>query len=434
MNLIIRPPLSIKGTIDPPGDKSISHRAAIIGALAEGETRIDGFLEGADCLSTLKCLRDLGVVIEGPYDGQVIIRGKGLNSLKEPETVLDAGNSGTTMRLLSGVLAGQSFYSVITGDESLRSRPMGRVTKPLRSMGAKIWGRLGGDLAPLSIQGNSLTPIKYTLPVASAQVKSALLLAGLFANGETVITEPHRSRDHSERMLKAAGADITIEDKTVRIKGQEKPLKPLKMKIPGDISGAAFFLVAGCIVPRGIILLKDVNLNPTRTGILEVLKAMGAQITVTPKGETSGEPIGDIEVSCSNLQGTEVNGELIPRLIDEIPVLAVAATQAKGKTIISDAAELKFKETDRISLVAKELIKMGADILPQPDGLLIKGSPLHGAVVDTHGDHRLGMTLAVAALVAKGVTVIRGAECINISYPNFAKDMERLGVEVREED
>lgn len=434
MRLIIQPPPSLEGTIRPPGDKSISHRAAIIGALAEGTTVIDGFLAGADCLSTLNCLRALGVDIAGPDGGRVMVRGRGLDSLGEPEAVLDAGNSGTTMRLLLGVLAGQSFYSVISGDASLRRRPMGRVTGPLRSMGAAIWGRQNGELAPLSVRGGKLEPLAYTLPVASAQVKSALLLAGLFTPGETVITEPCRSRDHSERMLRAAGADLRVEGLRVRLRGR-KPLKPLTINVPGDISAAAFFLVAGCLHPRASLILENVNLNPTRTGIIDVLAAMGAPLEVTTGAETGGEPAGSIRVTSGRLQGLEVGGTMIPRLIDEIPVLAVAAALAGGETIIRDAAELKVKESDRIAMVAGELARMGAEIYPRPDGFRIRGvRRLRGAVVDSHGDHRLAMALAVAGLVAEGTTEVRGAECIAVSYPGFTADLARLGVMVKEED
>ncbi|WP_338825703.1 3-phosphoshikimate 1-carboxyvinyltransferase 1 [Moorella thermoacetica] len=434
MRLIIQPPPSLEGNIQPPGDKSISHRAAIIGALAEGTTVIDGFLAGADCLSTLNCLRALGVDIAGPDGGRVMVRGGGLDSLKEPETVLDAGNSGTTMRLLLGVLAGQPFYSVINGDESLRRRPMGRVTGPLRSMGAAIWGRQNGELAPLSVRGGKLEPLAYTLPVASAQVKSALLLAGLFTSGETIVTEPCRSRDHSERMLRAAGADLRVEGLRVRIRGR-KPLKPLTINVPGDISAAAFFLVAGCLHPRAALTLENVNLNPTRTGIIDVLTAMGAPLEIIPGEETAGEPAGSIRVTSGSLHGLEVGGAMIPRLIDEIPVLAVAAALAEGETLIRDAAELKVKESDRIAMVAGELARMGAEIYARPDGFRIKGvRRLRGAVVDSHGDHRLAMALAMAGLVAEGTTEVRGAECIAISYPGFTADLARLGVMVKEEN
>lgn len=433
MNIVVQPPVSLQGNLRLPGDKSISHRSAMIGALAEGTTTIDGFLEGADCLNTLQCLRSLGVLISGPDASRVTVTGQGLFSLREPETVLDAGNSGTTMRLLLGLLAGQDFYSVLSGDASLRRRPMGRVTGPLKVMGAKVWGRQGGELAPVSICGGNLRPVNYTLPVASAQVKSALLLAGLFAPGETIIIEPCNLRDHTERLLKAAGAAIKVEGRVIRLEGC-KTLKPLTVNVPGDISAAAFFLVAGSIHPKAAIKLENINLNHTRTGIIDILKAMGAQMKVAPREAVEIEPAGDIMVSSGKLQGMKIGGEIIPRLIDEIPVLAVAAAVAKGDTIIRNAAELKFKESDRIAMIAGELAKMGANIKPTPDGLLIKGGgSLHGAVVDSHGDHRLGMALAVAALVAEGTTVVRGAECIAISYPSFIADLISLGVEVREE-
>ncbi|NLW07893.1 MAG: 3-phosphoshikimate 1-carboxyvinyltransferase [Clostridia bacterium] len=433
MRIVVQPSRSLQGELRPPGDKSISHRAAIIAALAEGTSTINGFLEGADCLSTLACLRSLGVKIRAPEAGQLEVAGQGLFSLQEPETVLDAGNSGTTMRLLLGVLAGQKFYSVLSGDASLRRRPMGRVSNPLKAMGARIWGRRGGELAPLSILGSKLQAINYSLPVASAQVKSALLLAGLYAAGETVLREPWQSRDHSERMLRAAGAAIQVEGQVTRLRGG-KPLKPLNVVIPGDMSAAAFFIVAAVILPCAELIVRQVNLNPTRTGILEVLRAMGALIEVISRGKNGMEPVGDIRVCASKLRGVEIGGSIIPRLIDEVPVLAVAAALAEGETVIRDAAELKVKESDRISMVARELAKMGAQIKPAPDGLLINGSTLRGAVVDSHGDHRLAMALAVAGLAAvEGETVIRGAECLAVSYPNFINDLRSMGVEVREE-
>ncbi|HHP50595.1 MAG TPA: 3-phosphoshikimate 1-carboxyvinyltransferase [Moorella mulderi] len=432
--LVIKPPPVLEGIIKPPGDKSISHRAAIIGALASGTSYIEGFLESADTLSTLKCMKALGAEIEGPQEGRLVIKGQGLQGLREPEDVLDAGNAGTTMRLLLGVLAGQPFYSVITGDQSLRRRPMGRVTRPLQQMGAQVWGRQDGELPPLSLRGGRLKGIQYTLPVASAQVKSALLLAGLFASGPTTVIEPIPSRDHTERMLKAAGAPITRQDNAITIEGACR-LCPLSLEVPGDISSAAFFLVAGCIHPRARIQLLGVNLNPTRAGILEVLEKMGAEIKIKNIRESSGEEIGDLEVSSSALEGVEIGGSLIPRLIDEIPVLVVAASVARGRTVIRDAAELRVKESNRIDLLALELNKMGAQVYPQPDGFIVEGSggePLKGAEVDSHGDHRLGMALAVASLVARGESTILNSRCIGVSYPAFPRDLARLGVEVRE--
>lgn len=415
----------MRGEFSPPGDKSISHRAAIFAALADGTSEISGFLEAEDCLSTLKCLRALGVEIEGPEEGKVKVYGHGSEGLKEPEDVLDAGNSGTTMRFLLGVLAAQPFYAVITGDRSLRRRPMARVADPLRQMGAQIWGREGGNLAPLSIKGGNLRPIEYTLPVASAQVKSALLLAGLHAEGQTIVREPVPARDHTERMLEYCGVKIKKEDREITIYGRQR-IEPFKICIPGDFSAAAFFLVAACIHPRAEVVIHNVGLNPTRTGLLTVLQDMGAEIEVTREGLSAGEPYGVIKARSSSLKGTKIGGALIPRLIDEIPVLAVAAAVAKGSTVIRDAAELKVKESDRITTLAVELRKMGAKIETLPDGMVLEGGNLKGAVVDSHGDHRLAMALAVAGLIAEGETVIRGAECMSISYPGFLADLEAL--------
>lgn len=430
MNVVIDPPDYLQGSISPPGDKSISHRSAIIGALAEGTTVIEGFLEGNDCISTLNCLRALGVKVDGPSNEKVIVQGCGLFSLKEPEEVLDAGNSGTTMRLMLGLLAGQDFFSVLTGDKSLCRRPMGRVVLPLTSMGADIRGRQGGTLAPLSISGRCLKPITYTLPVASAQVKSALLLAALHTIGKTKIEDPYRTRDHTERMLKAAGATVKTGEGCTVIEGGKK-LNPLQINVPGDISSAAFFLVAACIHARSLIYLKNVGLNPTRTGILDIIKIMGGQIVITNLKENNGEPVGDMEVSTGRLHGVEIYGKMIPRLIDEIPVLAVAAAVSEGITEIRDAAELKVKESNRIHAIVSELKKMGAVIEGRTDGLVIQGGRLRGATVESHGDHRLAMALSIAALVAEGETIIRGAECINISYPGFFQDLTRIGVKVR---
>lgn len=425
MDLVIRPTPYLRGEFSPPRDKSISHRAAIFAALADGTSEISGFLEAEDCLSTLKCLRGLGVEIEGPQKGKVKVYGHGPEGLKEPEDVLDAGNSGTTMRFLLGVLAAQPFYAVITGDRSLRRRPMARVAEPLRQMGAQIWGREGGNLAPLSIKGGNLRPIEYTLPVASAQVKSALLLAGLHAEGQTIVREPVPARDHTERMLEYCGVKIKKEDREITIYGRQR-IEPFKIHIPGDFSAAAFFLVAACIHPQAEVVIRNVGLNPTRTGLLTVLQDMGAEIEVTREGLSAGEPYGVIRARSSSLKGTKIGGALIPRLIDEIPVLAVAAAVAKGSTVIRDAAELKVKESDRITTLAVELRKMGAKIETLPDGMVLEGGNLKGAVVDSHGDHRLAMALAVAGLIAEGETVIRGAECMSISYPGFLADLEAL--------
>lgn len=425
LDLKVRPTPYLRGEITPPGDKSISHRAAIFAALADGVSEISGFLEAEDCQSTLRCLQSLGVEIERPLQGVLKIKGQGPEGLREPEEVLDAGNSGTTMRLLMGVLAGQPFYSVLTGDRSLRRRPMGRVAEPLRQMGAQIWGREGGNLAPLSIKGGSLRPIDYSLPVASAQVKSAILLAGLGAEGETTVREPVPARDHSERLLEFCGIRIKKEDLKISLWGRQR-LRAFQINIPGDFSAAAFFLVAACVHPRAEIVVRNVGLNPTRTGLLTVLEDMGAEIQVYPEGVSAGEPYGVIRARSSSLRGTKIGGPLIPRLIDEIPVLAVAAAVAQGHTIIQDAAELKVKESDRITTLAVELRKMGAKIETLPDGMVLEGGTLHGAVVDSHGDHRLAMALAVAGLIATGETVIRGAECMAVSYPGFMSDLEAL--------
>lgn len=425
MDLRVRPTRALKGEITPPGDKSISHRAAIFAALADGISEVTGFLEADDCRSTLRCLEGLGVEIERRGEGSLRIRGQGPEGLREPEDVLDAGNSGTTMRLLMGVLAGQPFYSVLTGDRSLRRRPMARVADPLRQMGAQIWGREGGNLAPLSIKGGSLRPIDYSLPVASAQVKSALLLAGLTAEGETVVREPVPARDHSERLLEFCGVKIKKEDWKISLWGRQR-LRPFQIHIPGDFSAAAYFLVAACVHPRAEIVVCNVGLNSTRTGLLTVLTDMGAEIRVYPEGTSAGEPYGVVSAKTSNLRGTKIGGPLIPRLIDEIPVLAVAAAVAEGQTVIQDAAELKVKESDRIATLAMELRKMGARIETLPDGMILEGGTLHGAVVDSHGDHRLAMALVVAGLIAEGETVVRGAECMAVSYPGFMSDLEAL--------
>lgn len=425
MELRINPARTLKGSVAVPGDKSISHRALMLGAIAENVTVAENFLEGEDCLATLTCLRAMGVDVEGPASGRLIIHGRGLHGLLEPSTVLDAKNSGTTMRLLLGILAGQPFFSVITGDESLRRRPMGRVVKPLRAMGARVIGRKDGELAPLAVQGGELQPIEFTSPVASAQVKSAILLAGLYAPGETSVTEPAPSRDHTERMLEQFGARVMRSGLTVAVKG-EPALKGTHIRVPGDISSAAFLMVAACIVPEAAVKITGVGLNPTRTGVLEVLQAMGARIEVEP-GTAGGEPYGDITVYSSELKGVEIGGDLIPRLIDEVPVLTVAAAYARGKTVIRDAAELKYKESNRLATMAAELSRLGAGVEEMPDGLIIHGGkPLYGTGLESHGDHRVAMALAVAGLAARGETVIGNADAVNVSYPGFAETIKQL--------
>jgi len=424
--LKIEPKRSLNGTIQVPGDKSISHRAIMLGSLADGTTKIKGFLMGEDCLSTVKCFREMGITIEINQD-IVVVHGKGLHGLSEPQDILDVGNSGTTIRLMSGILAGQNFTSVVTGDASIRKRPMGRVTKPLKEMGTTILGRQKGELAPLTISGGKLKPISYKTPVASAQIKSSILLAGLFADGWTEVIEPEKSRDHSERMLKYFGAEVDVDDLTARVKGQPT-LTAKEVQVPGDISSAAFLLVAGAIVPDSKIIIKGVGINPTRTGIIDVLKEMGAKIRVLENTANTGEPLGDLIIETSNLKGIKFGGQLIPRLVDEIPVIAVAAACAEGITEIRDAAELKVKESNRIEAICQGLQKMGVDIEELPDGLRINGGkPIKGGVIlDSQGDHRIAMALAVAGLVAdKGIT-IKDAESIDVSFPGFKDLLDTL--------
>ncbi|OQP05914.1 3-phosphoshikimate 1-carboxyvinyltransferase [Geobacillus sp. 46C-IIa] len=418
---------SLRGTMEVPGDKSISHRAVMLGALASGRTVIDHFLPGADCLSTIDCFRKLGVDIR--QDGtNVIVEGAGPGGLREPAAVLDVGNSGTTARLLLGILAGQPFHACLVGDESIAKRPMARVTKPLREMGAHIDGREGGNYTPLAVRGGALRPLRYNSPVASAQVKSAILLAGLFADGLTSVTEPHRSRDHTERMIRLFGGEVNVDGPTVSVAGPQR-LGGTHIYVPGDISSAAFFLVAGAIVPNSEITLKNVGLNPTRTGIIDVLERMGADITVDHVRNEETEPIGDITIRTSALQAVEIGGDLIPRLIDEIPIIALLATQAEGTTVIKDASELKVKETNRIDTVVTELKKFGADIEATDDGMVIRGKTAlyaDGIVVDSHGDHRIGMMLAIAACCAKGMVRLERPEAVAVSYPGFFADLRSL--------
>jgi len=417
---INKSPGPLSGIVKVAGDKSISHRAVMLGALAKGKTTIENFLAGQDCLATVKCLRALGVHIEG-FDakGRVEVYGRGLRGLKEPENVLDAGNSGTTARLMLGILAGQDFFSVITGDDSLRYRPMGRVTKPLKKMGAHLEGRKGGEFAPIAVTGGNLKPIVFRSPVASAQVKSAVLLAGLYAKGETRVIEPYRSRDHTERMLQYFGVDIKVEGTSVRVKGQPE-LRGSKIYVPGDISSAAYFLVAGAAVPGSDVTVLNVGINPTRSGVLEVLKQMGARINIFNRRQLCGEPVADIRIQGGCLKGVKIGGEMIPRLIDEIPVLAVAAAVAEGDTVIEDAGELKVKETNRLEAVAGELSRMGARVKLLDDGLIISGiKNLKGSICESRGDHRMAMSLAVAGLLAEGETVVKDAGCVDISFPGF---------------
>ena len=431
--LTIQPPnsgLSLQGSLKVPGDKSISHRALMLGAIAQGETIIEGLLLGEDPRSTAKCFQMLGATISELNTERVVVEGIGLGQLSEPLDILDAGNSGTTMRLMLGILAshpGRIF--IVTGDRSLRSRPMSRVVKPLQEMGAQIWGRQGNSLAPLAIQGQKLKPIHYHSPIASAQVKSCILLAGLMTEGETTVTEPALSRDHSERMLRAFGAQLSIDPDTnsVTVTGQAK-LQGQKVIVPGDISSAAFWLVAATIVPDSELVIENVGVNPTRTGILEALALMDADIVLENEREVAGEPVADLRVRYTRaLKGCTIGGDIIPRLIDEVPILAVAAIFAQGTTIIKDAAELRVKESDRLAVMASQLTRMGAQVTELPDGLEITGgTPLHGADVDSYTDHRIAMSLAIAALNAKGTTSIHRAEAASISYPNFITTLQQV--------
>lgn len=403
-----------RGEITVPGDKSISHRSVMFGALCEGITHITGFLPGDDCLATIDCFRKMGVRIDVEKEN-VTVYGVGLKGLKKPEGSLYTANSGTTTRLISGILAGQDFESVVEGDESIAKRPMARITKPLKAMGAEI----EGEYCPLRIRGGNLSGTYYKSPVASAQVKSAVILAGLYADGETVFEEPQKSRDHTERMLKAMGADITEEKNIVRIRRAES-LKAADICVPGDISSAAFFMVLGALMDNSCIILKNVGINPTRTGIIEVLEKMGADISVGKAADTLGEPSADIVVKSSELKGIEIGGDIIPRLIDEIPVIAVAAAFAEGRTVIKDAAELKVKESNRIHAVVTELKRCGADIAETQGGMVINGgAKLHRADFLTYKDHRMAMSLAVLAQKIGGICTIDDGECVKISYPDF---------------
>ncbi|MCG5250030.1 3-phosphoshikimate 1-carboxyvinyltransferase [Brevibacillus agri] len=423
--LRVRQAKKITGTVRVPGDKSISHRAVMFGALAEGVTTIEGFLPGADCLSTISCFRRLGIEIEQQGD-KVTVHGKGWYGLQEPLQHLDVGNSGTTIRLMSGIMATQPFHVVMEGDESIAKRPMRRVIGPLRQMGAKIDGRKDGEFTPLSIRGGKLEAIAYQSPVASAQVKSAILLAGLQANGVTSVTEPHLSRDHTERMLQAFGVSVVRDGLTVSVEGGQK-LTGRAISVPGDISSAAFLIAAVMVVPGSSLLIENVGINPSRTGIIDVVKAMGGSLELLNERVVNEEPVADLLVTHSELHGIEIAGDIIPRLIDEIPVIAVMATQAKGKTVIRDAEELKVKETDRIATVVSQLSKFGGRVTPTEDGMIIEGeTPLTGAVIDSMGDHRIGMAMAIAGLAATGETGIENEEAIDVSFPGFHELLTRI--------
>lgn len=423
--MIFKKTKHLKGEITVPGDKSISHRSIMLGSIASGITEVHGFLNGADCISSMNCFRQMGVDID--YDGSIVtIHGNGLHGLKAPADTLDVGNSGTTTRLMSGILAAQNFSSRVIGDDSICRRPMKRIITPLAMMGADITSEQGNDCAPLIINGRKLKGIHYDSPVASAQVKSCVLLAGLYADGETSVTEPYVSRNHTELMLNAFGGSCTTLGTTATVTS-DPVLTGQKIIVPGDISSAAYFLVAGLITENSEITIKNVGINPTRDGIIDVIKMMGGDITFANVNADSGEPTADITVKTSSLKGCVIEGDIIPKLIDEIPVIAILACFAEGETVIKDAAELKVKESNRIDVMVNNLSAMGADITGTDDGMIIRGGkPLHSAVIHSKKDHRIAMSFAVAAMCAEGETEILDANCVNISYPDFYRDLENL--------
>lgn len=423
--MIFKKTKHLKGEINVPGDKSISHRSIMLGSIASGITEVHGFLNGADCISSMNCFRQMGVDID--YDGSIVtIHGNGLHGLKAPAATLDVGNSGTTTRLMSGILAAQNFSSRVIGDDSICRRPMKRIITPLAMMGADITSERGNDCAPLIINGRKLKGIHYDSPVASAQVKSCVLLAGLYADGETSVTEPYVSRNHTELMLNAFGGSCTTLGTTATVTS-DPVLTGQKIIVPGDISSAAYFLVAGLIAENSEITIKNVGINPTRDGIIDVIKMMGGDITFANVNADSGEPTADITVKTSSLKGCVIEGDIIPKLIDEIPVIAILACFAEGETVIKDAAELKVKESNRIDVMVNNLSAMGADITGTDDGMIIRGGkPLHSAVIHSKKDHRIAMSFAVAAMCAEGETEILDANCVNISYPDFYRDLENL--------
>ena len=416
---------SLKGELTVPGDKSISHRAVMLGSLAEGTTEITHFLRGADCLSTIDCFRKMGVEIQ-EFPERILVHGKGLHGLHAPASILNCGNSGTTTRLLAGILAGQTFSSEITGDASIQKRPMERIIKPLLQLGASVKSLKNNGCVPLKIQGHPLKGIHYHSPVASAQVKSCILLAGLYSDDITSVTEPSLSRNHTELMLSYFGARVRAEGTTSSI-APGSSLYGASVKVPGDISSAAYFLVAALMVPGSEVLLRNVGINPTRNGILRVIRARVGEVKILNKIIVGGEPTADLLVHSSHLHGTVIEGTLIPSLIDEIPILAVLATVAEGTTVIRNADELKVKESNRLNLIVDNLSRMGADIESTEDGMIIHGGrTLRGTVIDSHLDHRIAMSFAVASLIADGETEITNAECVNISYPAFYEDLFRL--------
>ena len=414
----------IQGRISVPGDKSISHRAVMLSGISKGKAVIEGFLRGEDCLRTIDCFRGLGIDVEDT-GSQIIVHGKGLKGLREPGDVLDAGNSGTTMRLMSGILAGQDFLTVVTGDESLRKRPMDRIATPLRKMGAVIDGRDRGRLAPLVIRGGHLTGIDYRSPVPSAQVKSAVLLAGLYGEGKTVVREELTSRDHTERMIKALGGKLSVEKGKVTIEQSE--LQATHLRVPGDISSAAFFMAAAAALPGSDLVIQGVGLNPTRTGIIEVLKRMGASIEIDHVTESGGEQAGDVRIRGKKLSGVRITGEMIPGLIDEIPVIAVIAATAEGRTTITGAEELKVKESNRITSMVTEMQRVGIKVRELPDGMEIEGeNRITGGTVESYGDHRIAMAMGIAGLFAQEPVNVRNSECISVSFPDFQQILKQV--------
>ncbi len=425
MKKTISAPGRIEGAADPPGDKSISHRALLLNSIAQGSAHVSNLCVGDDRSSMLRCLRGLGATIVRHTDCASSgapecfeVRGAGADGLREPDSVLDAGNSGTTMRLVSGLLAAQPFFSVITGDHSLRSRPMRRIVEPLTQMGAQFMGRSEGSLAPLAVRGGDLRGISYEMPVASAQLKSSILIAGMHADGETKVREPAASRDHTERMMLAMGADVATEGLGITVRPSE--LSAMDVRVPGDISGAAFWLVAGCCHPNARLTVEGIGINPSRTGVLDVLRSMGARIGIQNAREDAGEPNADLVAESSSLRGTEIAGEIIPRVIDELPVIALAACFAEGTTVIRDAGELRMKESDRIRATVDGLSRLGARIEERPDGMVIEGvGQLTGAECESHGDHRIAMTMGIAGLLSDGVTTVGDAEAASVSYPDF---------------
>jgi 3-phosphoshikimate 1-carboxyvinyltransferase len=415
----------LRGEIRVPGDKSISHRAIMLGSIAKGVTTVENFLHSADCMSTVECFRKMGIAIT-IENGVVTVQGKGLDGLREPSDIFNVGNSGTTIRLIVGILAAQKFHSTLTGDESIRRRPMGRVIEPLKKMGAVIHGRQRDTLAPLTVIGKELKGIKYEMPIASAQVKSAILLAGLYASGTTTVTEKEPTRDHTERMLEHFGAKIRTNGKEISVEGRQE-MEGQSVFVPGDISSAAFPIIAAALVPGSDITIRDVGVNPGRTGIIEVLHRMGADIEVINERMMSNEPVADIRIKYSQLNSIELSGIIIPRIIDEIPVIAVAATQAKGKTVIKGAEELRVKESDRIKTTVHELKRLGANIEEGRDGFVIYGpTKLKGSVCQSYNDHRIAMISAIAGLIASGQTVIEKTECVETSFPTFTALLNSL--------